>query len=782
MPKKLGFLFSFVFLLPYLAITLAKTSPVLAGSPGLNLINSPGTAGYVPNASTVNSWMTYIPETPENLTNNAGSVPSNNVILRLHATWTDTGKEMLGSPLEQAAIANRWCSAINHFASQKSSVYVEPFNELSHPPERLIPGGTSVDLNEGIIRAKRFIGFLNSCLSGATLTSPALDPHNAGFPTTSQAFSNFDVISYHSYNPGTTHSYNSGVLAGKQFIFSEVGTISNGKVIYDDCALIKHFCGQNISQFLQDQSNILAYTLFTFSPGDYGGGDWKLTNPDVVRALANDCGNLTIDPNTCQIGSSYGPGTGDLCSPIQPDDINREVPVGAPFCPEHPYVDYVKKIPRPNDLCTFSINVSENFTNTNTAPSVTGTPIPAPDLIIEKVSQTKDYSNSRLPRIYQFIARLFWENDKEDIFEDKTIHDIGPDVRSSTYNENLAKRDLVMMEAVLSLGITATANLNAFDTQIGWACQGSSGQNWCSKTPLPNRLCRPIYISELAAQGLNEGSQAIKIINDQGQIEHLWTSQIPNYEDNLEAHYGDVTDGYCRGKPGCLYLQRLFFDPNVDAGAIAANTSLLSKLDHYCYNHLWEQLPKLQKGGSEMILSITNTESGGTEVIEDHPMNVPYSATLINSQNNQYRPKFYNKFMPKTHSQNISPIPADNCSNPVIPPSVTQDTVYVPSFLARVWEAFMAIIKPGESKTVTESAPARIQTDPKFYEASRDAGELGSFFLPQSEQEEFASSPNSYYIQSPAGPEDSVPLPAPGKPEKLDKARSLFLVPKSQQN
>ncbi len=104
-----------------------------------------------------------------------------------------------------------------------------------------------------------------------------------------------------------------------------------------------------------------------------------------------------------------------------------------------------------------------------------------------------------------------------------------------------------------------------------------------------------------------------------------------------------------------------------------------------------------------MILSVTNIKSGGTEVIEDHAMNVPYSATLINSQNDQYRPKFYDKFLPKTHSQDLPSISTNNCSQPATPPSVTQDTVHIPSFLARVWKAIIAIIKPGESKTVTES-------------------------------------------------------------------------------
>lgn len=779
MPKKIGLLLSFFLFLLF-------PLPAIAGSPGLNLINSPGTAGYVPDINTVNSWMTYIPETPDNLNANAGnpSLSATNIILRLHAAWTDTGKEMLGSPSQQYNVATHWCAAIKSFAQGKN-VYVEPFNELSHDTERLIPGGASIDLDKGIIKAQDFIGYLSICLSSipnVTLTSPSLDPHNAGFLTTSQAFSDFNVISYHSYNTDTTHNYNSGVLAGKQFIFSEVGTISGGQVIYDDCALVKHFCGEGISQFLQGQSNILAYTLFTFAPGDYKGGNWKLTNPDVVRALANDCGNLTIDPDTCRIGSSYGPGANDLCSPIQPDSITHEVPVGAPFCPEHPYVNNVKNPPPSNDLCTFRINVSKNFDNP--IPVVTGTPPPLPPpLTINEVSQNKNYNNSRLPKIYQFIARLFWENDQEDIFKDKTIHDIGPDVRSSTYNENLARRDLVMMEAVLSLG--TSTNLNAFDTQIGWACQGSSGQNWCSKTPLANQLCRPIYISEIAAQGLNEGSQAIKIINARGQIDYLWTSQIDYYEENLEAHYGPVTDGYCRGNPGCLYLQRISREPDVKNVGAIINSTLMSKLDHYCYNHLWEQLPKLQKGSSEMILSVTNIEQGDTEaveVVEDYSMNVPYSATLINSQNDEYRPKFYNKFLPKTHSQNISPIPSQNCSDPVTPPSTTQDTVYIPSFLARIWKAFMAIILPGKSQTIIEPASARLQTYPEFYEATRDAGELGSFFLPKSEQEEFANSPDSYYIQSPVNNEEDIPLPAPGKPEKLDKARSLFLIPKSQQN
>jgi hypothetical protein len=776
MLKKLVFFLFLSFLFP--------SAPVLAGSPGLNLINNSSSYSYVPNSGPVSSWMTYIPETPENL--NTSLIPAPNVIVRLHTAWTDTGKAMLGNPGEQTDIATRWCSALNNLITHKSSVYAEPFNELSHPTERQSPTGT-LTLNEAIIRANRFISILNSCLSNVTVTSPALDPHNADFPTTSQAFSYLPVIAYHSYSPDTTHSYNSGPLAGKQFIFSEVGTIVNGQVVYDDCALVRHFCGQNISQFLQDQSNILAYTLFTFSPGDYSGPFWTLTNPDVVRALANDCDNLTsIDPDTCRIGDVYStPGQTTICAPIRPNDTLHEDPLGAPFCPEHPYVNNVKNYPPENQLCVFTIPVSQTHINPG-APQPTGppdpniTPLPpAGDITVHNTQETKDYSSSLLPGIYSFIARLFREDEVTDIFQTRTVHQIGPDGRASNYKETQVKKDITLMQAVLSLG--NSSNINAFDVQIGWACQVDGG-NWCYKTPLADRLCRPIYISEIAAQGLNEGPQAIKVIDEHGEITQLYTNQIVGYQENLEEYYGPVTDGFCRGNPNCQYLQRISREPGINAGAIASTPSLLSKLDHYCYNNLWDKLPLLQKGGSQLNLQIINVQQDG-EIIEEYPMNVPYSATLINSKKIEEHTQgtFYDKFSPKNPSSSSPPssLTGNFCQKPEMPENTSQDTLYVASFLARVWNFIGHIIHPGETRTTTEAPVVQIEAEEELYQANFSAGQVGYRFTPKNTQTEEDN--DSYYTPNPKDPDDRLRLPAPGNPGILQETRSTFLIPKSQQ-
>ncbi len=776
MLKKLGLIFP-------LLIFLFFPSSVLAGSPGLNLINNPGSFGYVPDSGPVSSWMTYIPETPQNL--NTSSIPAPNVIVRLHAAWTDSGKDMLSYDYGvQEELASRWCAALNSLAQRKDSVYAIPFNELSHPTERQSPTGT-ITLDDAITRANRFISMLNAC-SNVTITSPALDPHNADFPTTSEAFSYPSVIAYHSYSPETTQSYNSGFLAGKQFLFSEVGTLVNGQVTYDDCALIQHFCGQQVAAYLQQQSSILAYTLFTFSPGDYSGGFWTLENPDVVHALNNQCDNLSIDPNTCRIGDTYtssSSGESVLCAPVRPDGANHQNPVGPPDCQEHFYENIVKNWSPSNDYCAFDIPVEQNHPNSN-YPQVTPadpnapTPIPVGDITVHNTQEDKSYNRSRSPYVYTLIASFLKEIWSENIYEPQTLDQGGPDVRSTPKIETIVRKDITLMQAVLSL--SESSNINAFDVEIGWGCLQSNGKVGYSRLNQANKVCRPIYMSELAAQTyVNNDPEAgaIKYLDENGDIASLFYSDIPDFNQNILDHYGNINDGYCQGNAACGYLQRL---GAADASRIINNPSVLSKLGHYDYNHLWEKLPLLQKGATQMTLVINNTEESGSAV-ENHPLVVPYAGGLINSQKIKEftRGSFFERFIPKSKIDNQPPLSGNYCQNPQNSEIPSQDTIYTsPNILTRFFNLFGDTIPPGGGST-NKTVKAKVETNSNLLQTSLDATEVAKSLIPLNAQPTEDDS-DSYYFSNPRDENDQLRAPAPGNPSLLQEVKK-YLTPKSQQ-
>ncbi|MBU1088424.1 hypothetical protein KKA02_00900, partial [Patescibacteria group bacterium] len=289
MPKSIRlFIFSFIFSF------LVFFSPLstYAASPGINIINYVSNAYHVPDESLKsgpNSWMVYIPNHPSEL--NPNFITADNVVIRIHAAWTEIGKLMLGTPQQQQQAASDWCSSINSFAQSGKNVYIEPFNELEHDYERISPQGT-LDLSTAISRAQNFISLLRSCTS-LPITSPALDPQSADFGTTSSAFSNFNIISCHPYRMDTLERCKS-IANGKQLIFTEIG-VDKGGVKYDDCLFIEFFCDEGFIEALQNTPNLIAYFLFTVSPGNYAGF-WQLTNPSVVKALKGECtGDLTCE-------------------------------------------------------------------------------------------------------------------------------------------------------------------------------------------------------------------------------------------------------------------------------------------------------------------------------------------------------------------------------------------------------------------------------------------------------------------------------------------------------
>lgn len=280
MPKFVVKLFSFLILTSYF---LHLTSSVYAAAePGLNLINQPGTQFYVPGQDSFN-WLLYTPGSPDEL--KAWTPTTNNIVIRIHSEWTPIGQLMLGMPSQQQQAANDWCSALNQF--QGKTIYVQPFNELEHDYARQTPTG-GIGLDTAIIRAKVFTDYLQACLApGITITSPALEPQSVDFPTTSAAFvPNYSVISCMPYRLDTIDSCIQAA-AGKPLIFTEIGVDRNGPK-YDNCSFVESFCDEGFINKIQQIPNLLAYFLFTFSPGNFDGY-WELKTTDVVKALKNQC-------------------------------------------------------------------------------------------------------------------------------------------------------------------------------------------------------------------------------------------------------------------------------------------------------------------------------------------------------------------------------------------------------------------------------------------------------------------------------------------------------------
>ncbi|MFA4827272.1 MAG: transglycosylase SLT domain-containing protein [Candidatus Shapirobacteria bacterium] len=489
MPKKLCyFLFSFFLVAVYQLSFIPNL--FAASSPGLNLINQPGSIGYISDSGLKN-WLLIVPENPSNLSSYSASAP--NIVVRIHAWWTASGKAMLGAPGEQAPVATAWCNVLNNFSSGKT-VYVEPFNELEQNIERASPQG-ELELLPAIARAKSFINLLQACPNkNFTVISPGLDPQNANFATTSNAFSDFSIISYHPYRLDTATNYSSGVLTGKQFIFTETGTIVNGKVVYDDCEFIKYYCGQKVTEIWSQRSDILAYFLFSFQPD---GGPWRFTNLKVAAALQNKCTGISADncSDSCELENTTNfPGV------TISGDYSRNPPTTSAASNEYQYKDIV-----PNDIsqsatvtCQTNVDISESKNPTSDGQG--GWLETTVDHVIQQVLSMDGKATNPFNR----ENHVFWakklqnplNSTPEEIKQKFTS--FGSDgwnasIRSTPFAEIVERKKARLKGAVLN---RSGKNSTTVDEQVAWGCGGRCYSVNC-KIPFPN--CRPVYLSEVAS-------------------------------------------------------------------------------------------------------------------------------------------------------------------------------------------------------------------------------------------------------------------------------------------
>ena len=292
-----------IFLLIFI-LSLFFPSFVRAGEPGYNIING----SNIP--SSVN-WIFFVPEEPANLSK-IDSISANNIVVRLHANWSGTGKRMLTEP---AATAGEWASALNQYVGKIK--YVEPFNELEVDGER---AGLSVD--QAVANAVTFITVLRAQLnSSITITSPGLSENMENGPAVVAAFaahgmpiSSFNVISWHAYisptdeNAARNYSHLGALnidLSGKQFLITEFGAKDSGPMgaIYTDCAFIWYLChnpSNSLASFFQSQSNIIAYFQWSQQPFS---GSWTLSNASgVIPANQNKCSDVNIPASPTENG------------------------------------------------------------------------------------------------------------------------------------------------------------------------------------------------------------------------------------------------------------------------------------------------------------------------------------------------------------------------------------------------------------------------------------------------------------------------------------------------
>ncbi|MFA5828502.1 MAG: hypothetical protein WC841_04060 [Candidatus Shapirobacteria bacterium] len=478
---------------------LLNSSPAFAGSPGINLINDPASANWVADPA-VKNWMTIIPETPEGLAR-FENISASNVVIRIHANWTNIGKKMLSDDASQTQAANDWCRVINSYAPGKT-VYIEPFNELEQDYERETLSGI-ISLDAAIERAHSFITKLQSCLTRGPIISPALDPQNANFPKTSAAFGpSFSIISYHPYREDTAKNYSSGPLAGKQFIFTEVG-VDNGGVIYDDCEFIKFFCGKGITAFWQGQGDILAYTLFTFSPGNYAGS-WRLTNPKVTDALKANCPddiieNCAIDPDA----TIYNPNTSwGYPPPIDLKEAVRGVPNEAD--PRHPEDKASKFYSNSNEInfstCTYKVSASETINPKVASVGVSGAGNTYQRQEVNDIEQIKNERktnpsprNSSIHLAKQqppdFNATPEQLNDR---FLNYGNQGDNATVRYMTEDDKLYLKGIFIEDACRSLD--GLHDVISTDEQLAWSCPDGPKNLF----PKPSDAsCRPVTVCEV---------------------------------------------------------------------------------------------------------------------------------------------------------------------------------------------------------------------------------------------------------------------------------------------
>ena len=482
----------------YLSILISflNVSISFAASPGINLINNPESAAWVPDPA-VKNWMTIIPETPEGLAR-FNNISAQNVIVRIHAGWTDIGKKMLSDNASQTQAATDWCNVLNSYSPGKTK-YIEPFNELEQDYERVSLSG-NLDLATAITRADSFIGKLQTCLTAGTIISPALDPQNANFPITSAAFSRFSIISYHPYREDTAKNYSWGSLAGKTFIFTEVG-VDNGGVVYDDCEFIKFFCGKGITAFWQGQSDILAYTLFTFSPGNYSGS-WRLTNPQVTNALKADCSDPKCTPNLTAkhlLSRAWGY--------IPPVILSEKAVKGVPnnADPKHPEDKssgfYSNSLGENMYRCAYMVNPSQTFNPKKIGVGASGEDI-YQEQPINEINQQLDsdqYTNAgfRNSSIHLAKSQSPDLSANDDDLNKKFLNygDSGENavVRYLPEKDKLYVKGTFIEDACLSLD--GKHDVIATDEQLAWGCPDGAKNLF----PKPDNAssCRPVTVCEV---------------------------------------------------------------------------------------------------------------------------------------------------------------------------------------------------------------------------------------------------------------------------------------------
>lgn len=464
-------------------------SPVFSASPGINLINQPGNINIVTDPSLKN-WLFYAPPSPENISN----ISASNVVLRLHSHWENAvAPKMLGTPAQQQEIATRWCNSIKSFSTGKT-VYVEPFNELEHERERL-----NLSLNEAIDRAQNFINYLQSCPDkNFTVISPGLDPHHHNFPATQAAFGNFDIISYHAYGPAKARQYSS-LFPGKKFILTEVGVLANGDSgtpVYDDCKFIQFFCDQKITQTWQQDSNIIAYFMFTVEPD---GGSWKFSNHQVARALKNDCTNVTCESAVCDLSTIHD------FPPVIVTTNNLSPPISNAQNIENKHPD---NIPNNIDIsdntyCEKTISIEETFTYIPLLSDI-GQTIKRFINRVEQEVLSSEYLTNHSTR----KAQIHWTKEfpveinapsevKNTSFKSYDSDGVGAALKSTSYQSQIKIKEQRLSEAYRSLTEENKYHGTTIDEQVAWGCGSQCFSVNCQK---PEGLtCRPVFLSEIHA-------------------------------------------------------------------------------------------------------------------------------------------------------------------------------------------------------------------------------------------------------------------------------------------
>lgn len=745
----------------------------LATSVGLNVINNPSSAGNVPD-NQLKNWMVFAPESPQALTLDSISAP--NVVVRLHSAWTETGVNMLSKDSNvQSQVASAWCRSLNALAQNKQRVFAEPFNELDKDYERDAPDG-KLDLNTGINRAKNFISHLRSCLnSSVTLTSPALDPQNGNFTITRDAFLDFDVISIHPYTAATAHSYNSGPLAGKEFLFTEVGTVVNGRVVYDDCEFIKFFCGQSITEFWQNQSDIIAYFLFTFAPGDYDGGSWEFTNPNVAKALRNDCSTIL----SCK-------STGRLPEGQYSDDLIPDINIGQGTYQSPPrgfFQSYEAPDPQaysniPQSVCNTSLSISETFK----PKTIGGSGSDSGDYQEYDVNEIgKDiegggpYSNYALRGSSIHYAKMFplnveYHETAKEIKRKFTTYGseaVGAVAHSMPYADKLHLRGRLIEDVASSLepDPALKENVVPVDEQIAWAC-GESLKNLFPKPEDPN--CRPITVSEVGYFFSLNG-------NTSYEIDKKTRQPVP---ENFPQHEAKLLEEYyhCPAEDGGVPLaaggsrQCGYFKTYPEAKRIMGGTFEFLEYDQYSL--LYNAINVIPRGSTAANYQVDNIESNGAITTKSTAHVLPLSAPI----GSQQLTHALNMYLPYQAGQ-VNSNQTSYCQNPS-PNEPIQDSTS--SFTLAAFFKKLAETIFGEPKTITRTLTSRyVLPETMVHNMPKDESFL-KYMIPYSDQKyyNYNATAKSSFVQD--DDQTAKSMPQPGlRDAQLRNSFNLYLKPYS---